>query len=163
MPDLNLGELTITSPVLEHGDAIPGGYAAESGGGSPPLEWTGVPEGTVELVLVVHDPDAPLTDGFTHWVVHGIDPGATNLAEGETGEDRDFTIGRNELGDTAWMGPAPPPGHGTHHYFFHLYAIDRALPSNRPLTRREVLDAIDGHIVEQARLVGTYAQDPPAA
>lgn len=153
MPDLNLGDLTIHSPAFRHGEPIPERYANTGGDVSPPLRWEHVPEGTRELVLVVHDPDAPLTDGFTHWMVVGIDPTLDGLDEGRTDG---LTVGANSVGDEAYMGPAPPPGHGTHYYFFHLFALDQPYGGPPPQSRREVLDRIDGHIVEQARVVGTF-------
>ena len=155
MPELNHGELTISSPAFGAEVTIPERFANGGDDIPPPLEWTGVPDGCVELVLVVHDPDAPLVDGFTHWIVSGIDPSSGGL---ETDVDAaSFTVGRNTIGDAAYMGPAPPAGHGLHHYFFHLYAIDTASGLDADASRSDVLAAIDGHIIEQARLVGTYA------
>lgn len=151
--DLNHGDLAITSPAFGPGEAIPDRFSNEAGDTSPELRWTSVPEGTVELVLVVHDPDAPLVDGFTHWVATGIDPSSSGLPEGASDG---FRPGLNTVEDDSYMGPAPPPGHGDHHYFFHLFAIDTALEGSSPLTREQVLGQIDGHIIEQARLVGTF-------
>ena len=153
MPDLNHGDLSITSPAFDHGEAIPARFSNGGEDVSPALRWSGVPDGTVELVLVVHDPDAPLVDGFTHWVATGIDPSGGGLDEG-AGDG--LTQGQNTMGDDGYMGPAPPEGHGPHHYFFHLFAVDTALDDPRPSTREEVLERIDGHIIEQARLVGTF-------
>lgn len=148
---LNHGDLAITSPAFGGCDAIPERFSNASGDTSPELRWTGVPDGTVELVLIAHDPDAPLADGFTHWVATGIDPASSGLPEGAS---EGFTPGLNTVGEPAYMGAAPPPGHGTHHYFFHLFAVDTAVDGG--LDRATVLDRIDGHIIEQARLVGTY-------
>jgi Raf kinase inhibitor-like YbhB/YbcL family protein len=154
MVKLNLGSLSIESTSFEAEGAIPVGFSADGGNRSPGLRWSSVPDGTVELALVMHDPDAPMTDGFTHWVVTGIDPGATGIEEGEPGTGSSVT-GPNEVDDEAYMGPAPPPGHGPHHYFFHLFALDTSL-GGQPLSRAEVLERIDGHIIEQARVVGTF-------
>lgn len=151
--DLNLGDLTIESPAFETGAAIPGKFSNGGGNTSPELRWANVPAGTAELVLVVHDPDAPLVDGFTHWVATGIDPASRGLPEGVSDG---FTAGLNSVGDAAYMGPAPPPDHGVHHYFFHLFALDTALDAPSPLTRADVLERIEGHIIEQARTVGTF-------
>lgn len=150
--DLNHGDLAITSPAFGPGEAIPERFSNAGGDTSPELKWSSVPDGTAELVLVVHDPDAPLVDGFTHWVATGIDPTSTGLAEGTS---EGFTPGENTAGQPTYMGPAPPPGHGTHHYFFHLFAVDTTVKGSGP-DRDAVLAAIDGHIIEQARLVGTY-------
>lgn len=112
-----------------------------------------MPEGTQQFSLTVHDPDAPMTHGATHWVLYGIPASTTSLEEGG---GRDFIAGENYLGNQGYDGCAPPSGHGTHHYFFHLYALDVELDAEPGLTRLELLDRIDGHIIEQARVVGTY-------
>lgn len=156
MPALNLGDLSIASPAFDFDGAIPDRFAADGENVSPELRWSAVPAGTVELALVCHDPDAPLVDGFTHWVVSGIDPGSGGIAENT---HAGLTVGINSVGDAAYMGPAPPAGHGTHHYYFHLYALDTELAQDKPMDRSGVLAAIEGHIIEQARLVGTYRND----
>lgn len=153
MPGMHLGDLTITSPAFRHGSPIPERHTTEGDDVSPPLEWTNAPDGTRQLALVCHDPDAPLTDGFTHWVAYGISPDASGLAEGASGQ---HVEGRNDFGKEGYGGPAPPPGHGTHHYYFHLYALDSELDAGAGLTRAELLQRIDDHIIEQARIVGTY-------
>lgn len=154
MPDLNLGDLKVSSPAFEHTERIPNKYSNRGGDHIPELRWTDVPDGTRELVVIVHDPDAPLVDGFTHWIALGIDP-----ASGGVGGDLDtsYVSGINSMGEDAYMGPAPPPGHGTHHYFFHLYALDTTLDREPLPDRSDVLSAMDGHIIEQARVVGTYS------
>ncbi|MDP8930389.1 MAG: YbhB/YbcL family Raf kinase inhibitor-like protein [Actinomycetota bacterium] len=131
---------------------MPTKYTSDGDDVSPPLQWTGVPEETQQFALVVHDPDAPLTYGFTHWVLYGIRASTTSLEEGGS----EFITGENDFGNKRYNGPAPPQGHGTHHYFFHLYALDTELDGEPGLTRLELLERIDGHIIEQARLVGTY-------
>lgn len=154
MVKLNLGELSIEPTSFRAGGEIPEGFSAEGGNRSPGLRWSSVPAGTVELALVMHDPDAPMTDGFTHWVVTGIDPATEGVEEG--GFDTGSAItGPNEVGEEAYMGPAPPPGHGPHHYFFHLFALDRSV-GDEPLSRPALLELIDDHIIEQARTVGTF-------
>jgi Raf kinase inhibitor-like YbhB/YbcL family protein len=101
----------------------------------------------------VHDPDAPLVDGFTHWVVYGIPGDATGLSEGA----EDVTQGVHSMGDPGYMGPAPPPNHGSHHYYFWVYALDEDIPLEPGLDRRALLDKIEDHVIEQARLVGTFS------
>ncbi len=154
--DLNHGDLRISAPAFEFDAPIPERFSNAAGDTSPELQWSNVPDGTVELVLVVHDPDAPLADGFTHWVATGIDPSSSGLPEGA---QEGFTAGVNTAGSGGYMGPAPPPGHGNHHYFFHLYALDAPLDASGAGTRDEVLERIEGHIIEQARTVGTYRID----
>lgn len=154
MVKLNLGSLKIESTSFPAEEAIAVEFSADGGNRSPGLRWSSVPDGTTELALVMHDPDAPMTDGFTHWVVTGIDPSSAGIEEGQPGTGSSIT-GPNEVGEAAYMGPAPPPGHGPHHYFFHLYALDTSL-GDQPLSRPELLERIDGHIIEQARVVGTF-------
>jgi len=150
---LNLGDLTLTSTAFATGGAIPARHSADGGNVSPALSWSGAPEGTAAYALVCHDPDAPLADGFTHWVRYGIPASVTELAEGAPEDDM---AGVNSADQSGWMGPQPPPGHGTHHYFFHLYALG-SYPGLEPgLTREQLLAAIDEHILVQARLVGTF-------
>lgn len=154
MPKLNLGDLTISSPAFDHTGRIPDEHSNAGGDNIPELRWQNVPAGTRELVVVVHDPDAPLVDGFTHWVAVGIDPGATGVG-GDL--DTEYVSGLNSMGDAAYMGPAPPPGHGDHHYLFHLFALDTTVDADPLPDRAAVLAAMDGHIIEQARVVGTFS------
>ena len=153
MPTMHLGSLALTIPGFELDSPIPTRFTADGKGSSPQLAWSGVPEGTAELVVICHDPDAPTTWGFTHWVVYAIPPSVGGLPEDGSSE---FSDGSNELGELGYTGPAPPPGHGVHHYFFHLYALDSPLRAKAGLTRRQVLDRIDDMVIEQARVVGTY-------
>jgi Raf kinase inhibitor-like YbhB/YbcL family protein len=155
MAKMHLGALDITSPAFEHGTPIPTLYTSDGDNVSPPLSWTNVPAGALELALVCHDPDAPVTRGFTHWVVYGIRPDISGIPEGGA---PDYVQGANDMGNEAYDGPAPPPGHGTHNYYFHLYATDSELGAGPGLTREELLDRIDEHIIEQARLVGNYSR-----
>lgn len=150
---LNIKDLTITSPAFDAEGAIPRKYAKDGDDVSPPVEWSGVPEGTRQLALICHDPDAPLPDGFAHWVVYGIPPSASGIPEGGGGQ---YTQGRNDYGDQGYGGPQPPEGHGRHHYYFWIYALDTEIDAEPGLNRRELLDRISEHIVEQNRLVGTY-------
>lgn len=150
---LNIKDLEISSSAFDWGGPIARRYAKDGDDVSPPLSWSGVPEGTRQLALVCHDPDAPLPDGFTHWVVYGIPATAGGIAEGGGGE---FTEGRNDYGDLGYGGPQPPEGHGRHHYYFWLYALDTEIGDGPGLTRHELLQRIGEHIIEQNRLVGTY-------
>jgi Raf kinase inhibitor-like YbhB/YbcL family protein len=150
---LNVKDLKVTSPAFEHHKQIPDRHTSNGEDVAPAVEWSGVPEGTRAFALVVHDPDAPLVDGFTHWVAYGIPGDATGLPEG----GGDVVSGKNSMGDGGYMGPAPPAGHGTHHYYFWVYALDEELDLEPGLDRRALIDRIEDHVIEQARLVGTYA------
>jgi hypothetical protein len=151
--ELNVADLKVTSPAFDHHKAIPAKHSGDGEDVSPELMWSGAPEGTRAVAIVVHDPDAPLVDGFTHWVAYGI-PGDANHVE----EDSTAVVhGTNSMGNAGYNGPAPPPGHGTHHYYFWVYALDDDLELEPGLDRRALIDRIEDHVIEQARLVGTYA------
>jgi Raf kinase inhibitor-like YbhB/YbcL family protein len=150
---LNVADLKLSSPAFDGHSRIPDKHTSNGEDVAPPLQWSGVPEGTNAFAVVVHDPDAPLVDGFTHWVAYKIPGDATGLPEG----GGDATHGTNSMGNTGYMGPAPPAGHGTHHYYFWVYALDDDLDLEPGLDRRALLEQIEDHVIEQARLVGTYA------
>src|SRR5436305_6945314 len=142
--ELNVADLKLTSPTFDHHRAIPARHTGDGEDVSPELEWSGVPEGTRAFAVVVHDPDAPLVDGFTHWVAYGIPADATELPEGGEG----VVQGVNSLGEEGYTGPAPPPGHGTHHYYFWVYALDDELDLPAGLDRRALLERIQDHVIE---------------
>jgi Raf kinase inhibitor-like YbhB/YbcL family protein len=144
-------EFGLESTAFEHAPAIPTRHTCEGEDLSPPLRWTNLPDGTRSLALVVDDPDAP--DGvFEHWVAWGLDPDAGGLGEGETvpGE------GRNDFGTSGYRGPCPPPGHGRHRYLFRLYALDTGLELDAAAAKADLEQAIEGHVLTTADLVGTY-------
>lgn len=153
--ELNVQDLKITTSAFSHHDGIPARHTSDGDDVAPALDWGGVPDGTQSFAVVVHDPDAPLVDGFTHWVAYGIDGTASGLPEGGGGA----THGTNSFGEQGYNGPAPPPGHGTHHYYFWVYAL-REDPDLEPgLSRSELLERIEDLVIEQARLVGTYKNE----
>ncbi len=151
--ELNVADLKLKSSAFSHHERIPQRHASDGENVSPALEWTGVPEGTKAFAIVVHDPDAPLVDGFTHWVAYGISADRTSLPEG----GGDVIEGKTSIGEDGYGGPAPPPGHGSHHYYFWIYALDDDLELAPGLDRRALLERIEDHVIEQARLVGTYS------
>jgi Raf kinase inhibitor-like YbhB/YbcL family protein len=146
-----MGELKLSSEAFGPGEQIPRRHACDGEDVSPPLTWSGLPEGTRGLALICDDPDAP-SGTFTHWVAWGLDPGSEGLAEGEGAPAE----GRGDFGVPGYRGPCPPPGHGPHRYFFRLFALD-AMPEVEPGADRDALErAIEGHVLETAELVGTY-------
>jgi Raf kinase inhibitor-like YbhB/YbcL family protein len=151
--NLKLGNLRLASPAFRSLAPIPKAYGGDGGNKSPPLEWTGAPARAQQFALVCHDPDAPLPGGFTHWVVYGIPAATSKIAEGQ---DKGFVPGVNDTGKPGYLGPYPPNGHGIHHYYFWLYALDTNSELRPGMSRAQLLDAIRDHVVEQARLVGTY-------
>jgi len=150
--ELNVADLQIESPAFKGHGPIPERHTGDGEDVSPALEWTGVPDGTKAFAIVAHDPDAPLVDGFTHWVAYGIPGDADGVSEG-TGE---VVAGTNSLGNAGYNGPAPPPGHGVHHYYFWVYALDDDPDLEPGLDRRALLERIEDHVIEQARVIGTY-------
>jgi Raf kinase inhibitor-like YbhB/YbcL family protein len=154
--------LTLTSRGFQHDGTIPERFSKDGGNTSPALAWTGVPEGTKSLALIVDDPDAPSGD-FVHWLLYGIPLETNKLEEGVTAAPvlpNGARQGRNGFGELGWGGPQPPSG--THRYFFHLYALDHD-PELAPGVSREELDeVIQGHILEDAELMGRYQHRKPA-
>jgi Raf kinase inhibitor-like YbhB/YbcL family protein len=151
---INLGTLTIESPAFAHGTRMPDDQSSNGSGASPELRWSGVPSGTQSFALVAHDADAPLAGGFSHWVLYGIPGDLTGLPEGGGTE---YVQGANGLGESGWVPAGPPPGHGDHFYYFHLYALDADSSLEAGLTADQLIARIDPHILEQARVVGTYS------
>ena len=158
--------MTLRSPAFEPGAAIPTKYTGEGPDDlSLPLSWTHVPEGTVELALICDDADAPVPEPWVHWVLYKIPATATSLPEGlprvpVLAAPYPMMQGKTTfVQGIGYNGPLPPPGHGTHHYNISLYALDVALPDTLGLTKNELLDAIKGHVLGRANLVGTYRRD----
>lgn len=152
---LNIADLSISSSAFRPMGTIPIKYVKDGGDTSPAVEWSGVPDGTASLAVICHDPDAPLPYGFAHWVLYNIPPDVSGIEEGGGGQ---YTEGVNDFGDAGYGGPQPPPGHGTHHYYFWVYALDTELDAEPGLGRRALLDRMEGHIIEQNRVIGTYEQ-----
>jgi hypothetical protein len=152
--------LAITSPVFTHGGAIPKLYTCQGKDISPALAWSGLPNGTKSVALIVDDPDAPDPAApkrvWVHWVLYNIPPDTTGLAEAM--ERRKLPAGaregRNDWDRLGYGGPCPPIGR--HRYFHKLYALDVVLPDLGEPTKAVLLEAMKGHVLEQAELVGTY-------
>ena len=155
-------ELTITSGAFADGDVIPARYTPDGENISPPLAFSAVPEGTVELALIVHDPDAPREGGWTHWVVYGMSPDIGGLPEALPAEglpDGPTVVqGTNTGGEIGYMGPAPPPGQA-HRYQFRLYALSERTGREQGATHDELQAAMLGRIIDEAMLEGLYRRD----
>ena len=151
--ELKLQDLAISSPAFSSLTTIPQRYTSDGENISPPLQWSKVPPETKQLVLICHDPDAPLPLGFTHWTLYNIPPNVTEIAEGD---GKKYTEGLNTSESNGYTGPAPPKGHGVHHYYFWLYALNQPIVFKPGLNREELLSAIADSVTAQARLVGTY-------
>ena len=151
-----LSEMQLKSPAFENRGQIPQKYTGYGEDISPPLEWTNVPENTRSFAIICHDPDAPLvlpgTYGFVHWVLYNIPGAATGLAEGV----HEYTKGINDLNKEGYNGPKPPPGHGVHHYFWWLLALNEQLDLEAGLTQWQLLERIEPYLIGMNRLVGIY-------
>ncbi|MCO6454957.1 MAG: YbhB/YbcL family Raf kinase inhibitor-like protein [Pirellulaceae bacterium] len=156
--------IMITSPAFAAGQPIPARHTGDGQDVSPPLEWTGLPDQTRQLALICDDPDAPTPQPWVHWVLYGLSPQVRSLAEGidpapELKQPPGARQGKNSWSSgrtIGYRGPAPPPGHGTHHYHFKLYALDAELDLPAGLDKATLLKRIEGHILAQGELVGTY-------
>ncbi|HPG25659.1 MAG: YbhB/YbcL family Raf kinase inhibitor-like protein [Spirochaetaceae bacterium] len=151
-----LSTMQLTSPAFAAGGAIPRKHTGEGEDVSPALAFRDVPAGTQSLAVICHDPDAPLVTpghyGFVHWVLYGIPASTRELAEGTT----DFVAGTNDFGNEGYGGPMPPEGHGPHHYFFWVLALDAAPKLPAGLDLWTLLEKIEPHVLGMNRLVGTY-------
>lgn len=151
---------TLSSPAFEHGEAIPRRYTCDGDDISPGLEWSGDPEGTRSLALIVEDPDAPDPAApkriWVHWVLYNIPTDVTELGEGVGGNDLPAGTleGRNDWKKTGYGGPCPPVGQ--HRYFFKLFALDRVLPDLGRPSKAALQKAMQGHVLAEAELVGVY-------
>ncbi len=150
MPVTRVPGLVITSTVFVNNGNIPGKYSCEGEEVSPPLAITGMPAGTKSLAIILHDPDAPMGGGFTHWVLWNIEPGDNNIPENFKGG----SPGLNGAGQTGYKGMCPPTG--THHYHFKVYALDTKLDLDNKTNKAMLEKAMQGHILADGDLVGLY-------
>ena len=147
-----LMNMALTSPAFNNGEPIPEKYSCDGEDISPELDWFGTPEGTVSLALIMDDPDAPMGT-WVHWVLYNLPMDLSGLREGMTGVGLD---GSNSWGTTGYGGPCPPSG--THRYFFKLYALDINLDFESVVDKAALEAAMEGHILGQAELMGTYSR-----
>jgi Raf kinase inhibitor-like YbhB/YbcL family protein len=147
--------LTLTSPAFSDGGIIPARYTCDGADESPPLTWSGAPEGTQGFALIVHDLDA-LRGDFTHWVVFEIPAGVCEFPDGAAPIQTSLE-GNNDAGKMGYHGPCPPPGHGPHRYIFELYALDvHHTGLGEAASRQEVEEKIRQHVLARATLTGVY-------
>jgi Raf kinase inhibitor-like YbhB/YbcL family protein len=146
---------TLTSTAFRDGTPLPNKYTADGEGVSPPLAWSGAPEGTRSFVVVCEDPDAP-SGTFRHWALFNIPGSASRLDEGEGNRELSQS-GVNDLGEYGYGSPGPPRGHGPHHYHFRLAALDVETidpPRNARVT--DIWRIANKHLLGVAETVGTY-------
>ena len=154
--------IKLLSPAFEDGGMIPKLYTCDAENISPPLEWSGVPEEAVSLALIVDDPDAPMGT-WVHWVLYNLPAPISTLRE-RTPPEAKLAIGalqgKTDFDRIGYGGPCPPAG--THRYFFKLYALDTSLSLDPGVRKKELLKAMEGHILSEGRLVGRYQRQTSA-
>ena len=145
--------LILTSDAFANGQSIPAKYSCVGKNISPALTWDEPPAGTKSFALIVDDPDAPMGT-WVHWVLFNI-PASTGSLQ-ENADSSTLSAGKNSSGNTRYDGPCPPSG--THRYFFKLYALDSTLSLSPGATKEQVLKAMEGHILAQGELMGTFSK-----
>jgi Raf kinase inhibitor-like YbhB/YbcL family protein len=148
-------DFRLSSSAFSEGETIPRKHTCDGQNISPPLEWTGQPASTQSLAIICDDPDAP-SGTFTHWVLYDLANSTQGLEEGSSGGGKE---GQNSFKRSGFGGPCPPPNGGTHRYFFYLYALDISSLGPAGLSKQDVTTAMQGHILGEAELMGTYERE----
>jgi Raf kinase inhibitor-like YbhB/YbcL family protein len=160
--------MKLTSSAFAHGTTIPEIHTADGQDVSPPLAWTGVPDGTASLALICDDPDAPsrarpAAEPWVHWVIFNIPAERSDLPAGISRTLQPPEVPDTRQGVNSWpsdnvgyLGPEPPRGSGEHRYIFQLYALDTQLKLKPGATKHELLEAMSGHILADTELIGIY-------
>ena len=159
-----MAAIDVTSIAFADHAPIPARYTAdahEGAGVSPPLQWSGLPVGTVSVVVLVEDADSPTPSPLVHAIVVGLPPDESALPEAalpsaDNEGKEGLRTGRNSYLQTAWLPPDPPPGHGVHRYAFQVFALDVSPPFDETPGRDEVVDAVREHALASGLLIGTY-------
>lgn len=159
-------EIELRSEAVAEDGTFASRFTCDGRNISPPLSWSGVPEGTAALALMIDDPDAK-HGTFAHWVVFNLPPDLDRLPEAVPADTPIGTVvgateiepiqGINGFHNAGYDGPCPPEG-AAHRYVFHLYALDEPLKLDASATREEVLDALEGHVLGDGRLTATYSR-----
>jgi Raf kinase inhibitor-like YbhB/YbcL family protein len=151
--------MQLTSAAYQQGTEIPVRFTCEGDNISPAFSWRDAPGETKSFALIIHDPDAPRAGGFTHWVLYNI-PGAAQTVQENVPKNKHLpevgTQGRNDADEVGYMGPCPPSG--THRYYARLFALDSVLTIPPGANHEELTEAMEGHILARAELMGKYAK-----
>ena len=145
----NNTELKITSPAFLNNGMIPTKYSCEGLGTNPPINIDNIPQTAKSLAMIVHDPDAPMKGGFTHWVMWNIGTDG-NIPENYSGAEQ----GLNDAKQSGYKGMCPPEG--VHHYYFKVYALDAKLNIDKNTDKDGLEKVMRGHFVAKGDLVGLY-------
>jgi Raf kinase inhibitor-like YbhB/YbcL family protein len=146
--------LELSSRAFDDGETIPQEHTCDGKNESPPLQWANVPDGARTLAVIVHDPDSPSGD-FVHWLGWNLDPEGGGIEEGVPAPVQ----GMNGFGRLGYLGPCPPPGDGSHRYYFRLYAIDTDLELEPGAAREQLENEMEGHVLTEAELMGLYERE----
>lgn len=149
--------IKVTSTAFQEGTTMPTKYTGDGNDVSPPLAWSGIPDGAKSIALICDDPDAPVGT-WVHWVLYNLPPNTAELAENVPRQDtlpNGARQGRNDFGKIGYGGPAPPPG-PAHRYYFKIYALDAVLDLKPGDTKTQLVKAMEGHILAQGQLMGKY-------
>ena len=152
--------MQLTSPGFENNQEMAARFTCDGADISPALKWSGLPDNTRSIALIVDDPDAPDPEHpkmtWVHWVLYNIPATAAGLPEGVSATDLPAGTrqGLNDWGNTGYGGPCPPIGR--HRYFHKVYAVDTVLPDLRQPTKADLETALQGHVLARAELVGLY-------
>jgi Raf kinase inhibitor-like YbhB/YbcL family protein len=153
-------EILLTSPAFAAGGPIPIKYTADGEGISPPLEWSGVPEGIATLMILIEDADSPTPEPFVHAIIYNLPGNGAGLDEGalpsEGHQARGVSMGRSSVLKTQYLPPTPPVGHGIHRYAFQIFALATRPAFAAPPGRSEARDALKEFAVAKGVLLGTY-------
>ncbi len=145
---------------MQEGKPIPRKFTCDGENISPRFRWENAPEAAKSFALVLHDPDAPRHNGFTHWVLYNIPASLNEIPENVQATQDQVralgTQGKNDAGKIGYTGPCPPSG--SHRYYARLYALRKELPLEPGATREELLSAMQGLEIEQAETMGTYSR-----
>jgi Raf kinase inhibitor-like YbhB/YbcL family protein len=150
------GKMEIKSSAFKEGEIIPGKYTCDNIDISPPLVWSQVPAGTKTFALICDDPDAPMGT-WVHWVIFNLPGNILELSENVPKSEvlkNGAKQGRNDFRNIGYGGPCPPGG--THRYYFKIYALDKELDSKPGITKKDLLKAMEGHILASGQLMGRY-------
>lgn len=149
-------KMAVTSSAFKNEEMIPAKYTCDGEELSPPLSWSGIPQGAKSIALIIDDPDAPRGD-WVHWLIFNLPPDTEGLPEGISHEEKlanGAVQGRHDGGGIGYGGPYPPSG--THRYYFKVYALDAKLSLGPDATKKSLLKAMEGHILAQGELMGRY-------
>ncbi len=148
----DIATLTITSPAFEPGTMIPDKYTCKGANINPPIHIEGIPEGTKSMALILDDPDAPVANGFNHWVMWNIDQTMPDIPEAYHGAVQGFNSNHKK----GYIGPCPPQG--THHYHFKVYCLNSLINLPPDSYKDKLEKAIKGRVIAQGELIGLFTK-----